>query len=66
MKKATAQNGSIKVISVNEASNEADVILIAATSSAAKEISEQLGDVKNKIIIDAMNSIAVESAGYSN
>ncbi len=66
VKKVTSQNSGIKVTSVKDASNEAEVILIAATSSAVEEISKELGDVKNKIIIDAMNSIAVESAGYQN
>jgi 8-hydroxy-5-deazaflavin:NADPH oxidoreductase len=66
VKKVTVQNNSIKIKSVKEASNEAEVILIAATSSAVNEISKQLGEVKDKVIIDAMNSIAVESAGYPN
>jgi len=66
VKKVLTQNSQIKVKSVNEASKEAEVILIAASASAVPDISKSLGDVKDKIIIDAMNSIAVDSAGYQN
>lgn len=40
--------------------------MIAATSSAVKEISEQLGNAKNKIIIDAMNSVSSKPGGFPN
>jgi 8-hydroxy-5-deazaflavin:NADPH oxidoreductase len=66
VKKVISQNSQIKVKSVKEAAKEAEVILIAASAPAVPDISKSLGDVKNKIIIDAMNSIAVESAGYQN
>jgi 8-hydroxy-5-deazaflavin:NADPH oxidoreductase len=66
VKKVLTQNSQIKVKSVNEASKEAEVILIAASASAVPDISKSLGNVKDKIIIDAMNSIAVDSAGYQN
>ena len=66
VKKVTSQNSSIKVKSVNEASNEAEVILIAANPTAVEEISKHLGVVKNKIIIDAMNSVSSKPAGFTN
>ena len=66
VKRVITKNSNIKVKSVSEAANEAEVILIAADSAKVKEIATQLGDVKNKVIIDAMNSIAAEPAGYPN
>ncbi len=42
--------------SISEAAREAEVIVTAAYPTATKEIAEQLGDVKNKVIIDVMNT----------
>ena len=66
VKKVTSQNSSIKVKSVKEASDGSEVILIATNPTAVEEISKQLGDVKNKIIIDAMNSVSSKPAGFTN
>lgn len=66
VKKVTNQNNNIKVKSVKDASQEAEVILIAATSAAVQEISKQLGDVMDKVIIDATNSISSKPAGFNN
>jgi predicted dinucleotide-binding enzyme len=64
--KVTAQNAGIKVKSIAEAVKESEVILISANPNAAEEISNQLGDVKEKIIIDAMNSISSKPSGFNN
>jgi len=64
--KVTSQNSSIKVKSIDEAALEAEVILIAASPAAVGEIAKQLGNVKDKVIIDAMNSISSKPAGFNN
>ena len=66
VKKVTSQNSSIKVKSVDGAVKEAEVVLIAASPAAVEEITKQLGDVKDKVIIDAMNSISSKPAGFNN
>ena len=66
IKKVTAQNAGIKVKSIAEAVKESEIILISANPNSVEEISNQLGDVKEKIIIDAMNSISSKPAGYNN
>ena len=64
--KVTSQNSSIKVKSIDVASKEAEVILIATSPAAVGEIANQLGDVKDKVIIDAMNSISSKPADFNN
>lgn len=64
--KVTSRNSGIKVKSIDVASKEAEVILIAASPAAVGEIAKQLGDVKDKVIIDAMNSISSKPAGFNN
>ncbi|MCU0414782.1 MAG: hypothetical protein MUE91_10350, partial [Ignavibacteriaceae bacterium] len=61
-----SQSSGIKVKSIDAASKEAEVILIAASPAAVGEIAKQLGDVKDKVIIDAMNSISSKPAGFNN
>jgi 8-hydroxy-5-deazaflavin:NADPH oxidoreductase len=60
---------NVKNISVHliaEAASVAEVILLAAVPQAAKDIASQLGDVSNKVIIDAMNSVRVKPEPFSN
>jgi len=66
VKKVTSQNAGIKVKSIKEATKESEVILIAANPNALEEISKWLGDVKEKIIIDAMNSVSSKPNGFNN
>jgi predicted dinucleotide-binding enzyme len=56
----------ISVNAVAEAVKSAEVILIAAVPQATQEIAQQLGDVKDKIIIDAMNSVRIKPDPYPN
>jgi len=49
IKKVTSQNRMIKVKSIQDASAEAEVILIAAASNAIREISKQLGVDRDKV-----------------
>jgi predicted dinucleotide-binding enzyme len=47
----------ISAHSIEEASRSASVILLAVPASLAHPVSLQLGDVKGKVIIDAMNAV---------
>ena len=47
-----------------EAVAAAEVVLIAATPKATHQIAESLGDVRGKVVIDAMNSVFVKPDGY--
>ncbi len=57
---------NISVHSIPNASALTEVIVIAAVPQAVKDIAAQLGDVSNKVIIDAMNSIRIKPEPYSN
>lgn len=59
-------NPNISAHAVADAANEADVLIIAAVPQAVHEISAQLGDVKNKVIIDAMNTINNRPEPYAH
>lgn len=56
----------IKALPIPEAVQNSEVILIAATPTAVNEIAKSLGDVSEKIIIDAMNSVRMKPEGFSN
>lgn len=66
IKKVTSQNSEIKIKSIQDASAEAEVILIAAAPTAIGEITSQFRDVRDKVIIDAMNSISSKPEGFNN
>jgi 8-hydroxy-5-deazaflavin:NADPH oxidoreductase len=57
---------NISVQTISEAASSSEVILIAAVPQAVKEIAAQLGDVSNKVIIDAMNSVRVKPEPFGN
>ncbi|MBS1515660.1 MAG: NAD(P)-binding domain-containing protein [Bacteroidetes bacterium] len=65
-KKLVEENPEFKILPINQAAAEADVILIAATPDSVRSISEALGDVSDKIIIDTMNSVFKKPEGYKN
>jgi 8-hydroxy-5-deazaflavin:NADPH oxidoreductase len=58
------KKGNIKVFSIKEAVSASDVRLIAIPPTAIFEIAEQLGDVTEKIIIDATNNVAQKINPY--
>jgi 8-hydroxy-5-deazaflavin:NADPH oxidoreductase len=60
----TIKNISVHLIA--EAASAAEVIVIAAVPQAVKDIAIELGDVSNKVIIDAMNSVRVSPEPFSN
>jgi predicted dinucleotide-binding enzyme len=57
-------NPNTNVFSIREASLQSEVILIATPPTAIFEILEQLGDVSNKIIIDATNTVMKSPEPY--
>ena len=57
---------NIQALPTSEAVKKADVILIAAAPQATPDIAKSLGDVSEKIIIDAMNSVRVKPDGFNN
>ena len=57
---------NISVHSIADASEKADVILIALPPKAVKEVCEQFGDMSDKIIIDAMNSFSSKAGDFEN
>jgi predicted dinucleotide-binding enzyme len=61
-----ANEHNISVQTISEAASSSEVILIAAVPQAVKDIADQLGDISNKVIIDAMNSLRVKPEPYSN
>ncbi|MGE0589820.1 MAG: NADPH-dependent F420 reductase [Cyclobacteriaceae bacterium] len=56
----------VQAKTVENATAEADVIVISAVPQAIHEIASSLGDMSSKIIIDTMNSVRVKPDPYSN
>ncbi len=53
----TKEKQNISADSISEASAKNDVIIVATPASAVTEVAGNLGDVRDKVIIDATNSI---------
>lgn len=51
---------------IGEAVYWSEVIILATPGHLALEVAQSLGDVKDKIIIDAMNAVSQKPAHYSN
>ncbi len=61
------QNPNTSLHSILESATEAEVILVAVVPQATESIAMQIKDVvKDKIIIDAMNSIRTKPEGFNN
>lgn len=58
------KNNNTKVFTIKEAVENSEVILIATPPTAIFEILEQMGDVSNKIIIDASNAVMKSPEPY--
>jgi predicted dinucleotide-binding enzyme len=56
---------NISAHSLEDAAQRAEVILLAVPASAAFETAKQLGDMRGKIIIDAMNAVFRKPEPYS-
>jgi 8-hydroxy-5-deazaflavin:NADPH oxidoreductase len=59
------KNEHTKVYSMAEAVAKSEVVLIATPPTAIFDIIDQIGDVSNKIIIDATNSVAKRPEPYA-
>ncbi|GAB2811120.1 NADPH-dependent F420 reductase [Ferruginibacter profundus] len=62
--KELLKNANTIAFSVKDASAKSELILIATPPTAIFEIFEQLGDVSNKIIIDATNAVMKSPEPY--
>ncbi len=59
-------NTNTSAFSVDEAAQKSQVILLATPATAAVDVSQGLGDTKDKVIIDAMNIVMGRGPeGYS-
>lgn len=61
-----AENQNLSANTVTAAAQEAEVILVSVPVSALTEVARNLGDVKNKIIIDATNAVFQKPAPYAH
>jgi 8-hydroxy-5-deazaflavin:NADPH oxidoreductase len=66
---AKAENASglvsnAKILSIAEASKQAEVIIVTTPPEAVLNLLAQLGDVSNKILVDATNSIRTRPEPY--
>ena len=66
IKKVISQNSNVQVKSIEDSVKESEVILVSVNPAAIEEISNQMGDVKGKIIIDAMNSVSSKPQGFND
>jgi 8-hydroxy-5-deazaflavin:NADPH oxidoreductase len=57
---------NISVAGIADAVLKSEVVVIAAVPQAVHSIAEAMGDVSNKIIIDAMNSVRIKPEPFSN
>lgn len=65
--KLASEIGEYRFISVSQAVEQSEVILIATPAMAAVEVVKSLGDTTGKVIIDAMNIVMGRGPeGYTN
>lgn len=57
---------NVKWYDIAEAVAQSDVIVLCTPGHTAHEVAQQLGDVKDKIIIDTMNAVFQKPAHYQN
>ena len=57
---------NVSVHNIQDAAEKAQVILIAAAPQFTESILNALGDIEDKVIIDAMNSIRTKPEGFNN
>ncbi|HEX2683088.1 MAG TPA: NAD(P)-binding domain-containing protein [Ferruginibacter sp.] len=62
--KEIADKENLQYFQIPQAAAQAEVIVICAPGNTAHEVAQQLGDVKDKIIIDTMNSAFKKPAHY--
>ncbi|MFM8741417.1 MAG: NADPH-dependent F420 reductase [Cytophagales bacterium] len=62
--KASGLVSNTKIVSVAEASKQAEVIIVTTPPEAVLNLVTQMGDVSNKILVDATNSIRTRPEPY--
>jgi len=60
------KSDNISVESINEAKNNAEVLVIATPARAGKQVAQELGDLAGKTVIDATNEIFGAPEEYSS
>ncbi|MDZ7362216.1 MAG: NAD(P)-binding domain-containing protein [candidate division KSB1 bacterium] len=66
IKALVAANKNIGAKSVSESAKDADVILSSVPVAAINDVAKSLGEIKNKIIIDATNSVFQKPEPYAH
>ncbi len=67
LKELKATNpATITLTSVEDAVSNADVVLLSTVPQTTLEIAEELGDMSNKVLIDAMNTVRARPEPYEN
>lgn len=64
IQKATDTNTDIGIYSISEAVQISDIIVISTPANAVLDIAAKIGNMRNKIIIDATNSVRNNPAPY--
>jgi predicted dinucleotide-binding enzyme len=64
--KDIADQLSLPYFSIQEAVNKSEVIFLCTPAKFADAVAQILGDVQNKIIIDTMNGLNQQPAGFTN
>lgn len=64
--KEVADELNIPANTIQEAVAKSEVIILSTPAQFAHEIAQQLGDVKEKVIIDTMNAVFMKPAHYTN
>jgi predicted dinucleotide-binding enzyme len=59
-------NSNISAHGIEDAVKNAEVIVVAVTTTAVPSVAEAFGDVKDKVIIDATNALFVKPEPYQN
>lgn len=66
IKALVASDKNIIAKSVSEAAREAEVILVSVPVTAINDVAKALGEMKNKIIIDATNAVFQKPEPYAH
>lgn len=66
IKALVAANKNMRAKSVGEAAKEAEVILVSVPVAAINDVAKSLGELKNKIIIDATNAVFQKPEPYAH
>ncbi len=66
IKALVAANKNMSAKSVSDAAKEAEVILVSVPVAAINDVAKSIGELKNKIIIDATNAVFQKPEPYAH